>query len=100
MAELRIFESGSERRRRLRKSDFYIVEVATGSEAIDRVHGRDGDFDLMLLDLTIQGSSVQARRSWREAKLARPGIKVILTCTFTLVVDEQPGNMAHVRAAV
>ena len=43
----------------LRKSGLEVFEVASGSAAIELLRTRGGEFDLILLDLTIPGGSSQ-----------------------------------------
>jgi DNA-binding NtrC family response regulator len=64
----------------LRKSGLEVYEVASGSAAIDLLRARGGEIELILLDLTIPGSSSQEVVA--EAALARPDVKVILTSAY------------------
>jgi CheY-like chemotaxis protein len=57
----------------LRKSGLDVFEAATGSEAIDLLRARGGKFDVILLDLTIPGSTSQDVVG--EASLARPKLQ-------------------------
>lgn len=65
----------------LRKSGFKTVEAASGSVAIDLLRTRGGEIDLLLLDLTIPGSSSQEVVA--EAVRVRPDLKIILTSAYS-----------------
>jgi CheY-like chemotaxis protein len=65
----------------LRKSGFEAFEAASGSAAIDLLRSRGGEIGLILLDLTIPGSSSQEVLA--EAALVRPDLKVILTSAYS-----------------
>lgn len=66
--------------RMLRKSGLDVFEVASGSAAIDLLRARGGEIDLILLDLTIPGSSSQEIVA--EAALVQPDVKIILTSAY------------------
>jgi PAS domain S-box-containing protein len=68
----------------LRKAGLNVIEAGSGSEAIDLIHARGGEFDLILLDLTLPGRSSQEVAA--EAALARPGVKVVLTSAYSAEV--------------
>jgi CheY-like chemotaxis protein len=68
----------------LRKSGMDVFEAASGSEAIDLLRVRGGEFDLILLDVTIPGRSSQDVVT--EASLMRPGMKVVLTSAYSAEV--------------
>ena len=65
----------------LRKSGLETLEAPSGSAAIDLLRARRGEIDLILLDMTIPGSSSQEVLA--EAALARPDVKVILTSAYS-----------------
>jgi DNA-binding response OmpR family regulator len=65
----------------LRKSGEEALEAASGSAAIDLLRARGREIDLILLDLTIPGSSSQDVIA--EAARARPDVKVILTSAYS-----------------
>jgi two-component system, cell cycle sensor histidine kinase and response regulator CckA len=65
----------------LRKWGLEVVEAASGSTAIDLLRARGGEIDLMLLDLTIPGSSSQEVLA--EAAREQPNVKVILTSAYS-----------------
>jgi CheY-like chemotaxis protein len=65
----------------LRKSGLEAFEATSGSAAIDLLRARGGEIDLILLDLTIPGSSSQDVLA--EAALVRPDVKVILTSAYS-----------------
>jgi PAS domain S-box-containing protein len=64
----------------LRKSGFEVFEAGSGSAAIDLLRSRGGEIELILLDLTIPGSS--SHEVVAEAALVRPDVKVILTSAY------------------
>jgi PAS domain S-box-containing protein len=66
--------------RMLRKAGLEVFEAATGTEAIGLLRARGGGLDLILLDLTIPGSSSQ--EVIVEAEFARPDMKAILTSAY------------------
>jgi PAS domain S-box-containing protein len=61
----------------LRKSGLEVLEAGDGSAAIDLLRSRNGDIDVVLLDLTIPGASSQEVVD--QAAQTRSDIKVILT---------------------
>ncbi len=66
--------------RLLRKCGFKTFEAASGSAAIALLRTRGGDIDLLLLDLTIPGSS--SEEVVAEAAQARPAVKIVLTSAY------------------
>jgi two-component system, cell cycle sensor histidine kinase and response regulator CckA len=74
----------------LRKSGLEVFEAASGSAAIELLRARDGEIDLILLDLTIPGSS--SHEVVAEAALVRPDVKVILTSAYAEEVAMQMTN--------
>jgi PAS domain S-box-containing protein len=65
----------------LGRSGLETFEAANGTAAIDLLRASGGTIDLILLDLTIPGSSSQEVLA--EAALARPDVKVILTSAYS-----------------
>ncbi|HVE17268.1 MAG TPA: PAS domain-containing protein, partial [Chthoniobacterales bacterium] len=65
----------------LRSAGLAVFEAANGSDAIDLLHARGADIDLVLLDLTIPGSSSQEVVA--ETSQASPYVKVILTSAYS-----------------
>jgi two-component system cell cycle sensor histidine kinase/response regulator CckA len=61
----------------LRKWGFETLEAANGSAAIDLLHTKGGEIDLMLLDLTMPGPPSQEVLA--EAAVSQPKLKVVLT---------------------
>ena len=61
----------------LRKAGLEVFEAASGTDAIGLLRTKGGGIDLILLDLTIPGSS--SREVIAEAQLARPDMQAILT---------------------
>ena len=64
----------------LRKAGLEVFEAASGTDAIALLRARGGGLDLILLDLTIPGSSSQ--EVIVEAEFARPDMKAILTSAY------------------
>ena len=65
----------------LRKAGWETLEAANGTAAIDLLRASEVEIDLVLLDLTIPGSS--SLEVIDEAELARPDLKVILTSAYS-----------------
>ncbi len=65
----------------LRKSGFGVAEAASGSDAIDVLRTRGREFALILLDLTIPGSSSQEVVA--KASLVHPNVKVLLMSAYS-----------------
>ncbi len=65
----------------LRRAGFEVREASDGSAAIDLLRADGGTIDLMLLDMTMPGSSSSEVVS--EAVRARPEIRVILTSAYS-----------------
>jgi DNA-binding response OmpR family regulator len=65
----------------LRKAGLDVFEARSGSEAIDLLRARDGEFDLILLDLTLPGRSSQDVVT--EASLGCRDVKVILMSAYS-----------------
>ncbi len=64
----------------LRRQGFSVVEASDGSNAINLFRGHKNDIDVVLLDLTIPGTS--SREVILEARRLRPNIKVVLTSAY------------------
>jgi CheY-like chemotaxis protein len=65
----------------LRKSGFEVLEAANGSAAIDILHKRGREIDLMLLDMTMPGASTHEIVA--ELTKSRPDTRVILTSAYS-----------------
>jgi PAS domain S-box-containing protein len=65
----------------LHKWGFETLEADNGSAAIDLLHARKGEIDLILLDLTIPGASSQEVID--EAAVAQPNVKIVLTSAYS-----------------
>jgi CheY-like chemotaxis protein len=63
----------------LDKAGFNVIQVASGSEAIELLQGT-GEIDAILLDITIPGAPSQEVLA--EAVRVRPGIKITLTSAY------------------
>jgi CheY-like chemotaxis protein len=74
----------------LRKSGLEVFEAASGSAAINLLRARHDEIELILLDLTIPGSS--SHEVVAEAALLRPDVKVILTSAYAEEVAMQMTN--------
>jgi CheY-like chemotaxis protein len=82
----------------LRKSGLEVFEAASGSAAIDLLRARGGEIELILLDLSVPGSSSQEIVA--EAALARPDAKVILTSAYAEEVAMRMTNHPLVRGFI
>jgi len=71
----------------LRKSGMKAFEASNGSAAIDFLRARGAEIDLILLDLTIPGSSSQEVVA--EAAQTWPDVKVILTSAYSAELARQ-----------
>jgi PAS domain S-box-containing protein len=65
----------------LRKRGFAVVEAGDGCAAVDLFRSHQDHIDVILLDITIPGSS--SREVMAEARRIRPDIKVILTSAYS-----------------
>jgi two-component system cell cycle sensor histidine kinase/response regulator CckA len=65
----------------LRRSGFSVVEASDGSCAVDLFHRHRDDIDVILLDVTIPGTS--SREVILEAQRIRPDIKIIVTSAYS-----------------
>jgi CheY-like chemotaxis protein len=65
----------------LRKDGFEVLEAADGSFAVDLLRTNGQKIDVILLDMTIPGTS--SREVVSEAANLRPDIKVILTSAYS-----------------
>jgi PAS domain S-box-containing protein len=64
----------------LDKAGFKVIQVTSGSEAIERLHGT-GEIDAILLDITIPGAPSQEVLA--EVVRVRPSTKIILTSAYS-----------------
>jgi two-component system cell cycle sensor histidine kinase/response regulator CckA len=64
----------------LRKKGFSVIEASDGSTAIDLLRTHIDDLDVVLLDVTIPGTS--SRQILEEARRIRPNLKVILSSAY------------------
>jgi PAS domain S-box-containing protein len=65
----------------LRKHGLTIIEASDGWAAIELIHKREQDIDLLLLDMTIPGAS--STEVFAEAQRIRPEAKIILTTAYS-----------------
>jgi len=64
----------------LRKTGYSVIEAADGSVAMDLIRAHPDGIDLLLLDITIPGTS--SREVFEHAKRLRPELEVILTSAY------------------
>ncbi len=64
----------------LRRKGFSVLEARDGSVAMDLVHRDQVQLDVILLDVTLPGTS--SREVFIEALRARPNVKVILSSAY------------------
>ncbi len=65
----------------LRRKGFSVIEATDGTAAIDLIHARKDDIDMMLLDVTLPGSS--SREVLEQARHIRPHLKVVITSAYS-----------------
>jgi two-component system cell cycle sensor histidine kinase/response regulator CckA len=65
----------------LRKSGFSVIEASDGSSAVELFRSHRDDIDVILLDVTIPGTS--SREVILEAQRIRPDIKIIVTSAYS-----------------
>jgi two-component system, cell cycle sensor histidine kinase and response regulator CckA len=61
----------------LRKKGFSVIEANDGTTALELLRAHKDDIDLLLLDVTLPGSS--SREVFEEVKHLRPDLPVIVT---------------------
>jgi DNA-binding NtrC family response regulator len=64
----------------LTKKGFSVIEARDGSSAMDLLRTHKDDLDVVLLDVTLPGTS--SREIYEEAGRIRPGLKVVLTSAY------------------
>ena len=64
----------------LRKKGFSVIEASTGTAALDLIRAHNDHIDLMLLDITLPGTS--PLEVYEEAKRLRPDVRVIVTSAY------------------
>jgi two-component system cell cycle sensor histidine kinase/response regulator CckA len=82
----------------LRREDFSVIEAADGTIAINLVREHTGQIDLMLLDMTIPGTSSQ--EVFLEARRLRPNIKIILVTAYSRDMAIQSFDLTQVAGFV
>jgi len=65
----------------LRRTGHNVLEASDGSEAMDLLRAHKNDIDVVLLDLTIPGTS--SREVFEETQRVRRGLKVIVTSAYS-----------------
>jgi two-component system cell cycle sensor histidine kinase/response regulator CckA len=61
----------------LRRTGLSVLEASDGSAALDVMRARKDDIDVLLLDITLPGTS--SREVYDEARRLRPDLRVIVT---------------------
>ena len=64
----------------LRRKGFSVIEASDGSAAMDLLRTHIDDLDVILLDVTLPGTS--SRHIFEEAQRIRPNLKVILSSAY------------------
>jgi two-component system cell cycle sensor histidine kinase/response regulator CckA len=64
----------------LRRKGFSVIEASDGSTAMDLLRTHIDDLDVILLDVTLPGTS--SRHIFEEAQRIRPNLKVILSSAY------------------
>jgi len=82
----------------LRKSGFVVFEAADGSAAIKALRAQPAALDLVLLDMSIPGSS--SLEVLREVSRLRPEIKVVLTSAYSREMVAFPSDAPPVSAFI
>jgi DNA-binding NtrC family response regulator len=82
----------------LRREGFNVIEADDGSAAVDLFRRHDREIDLVLLDLTIPGTTSTA--VVEEAARIRPDIRVILTSAYGRDMAGATANAAQVRGFI
>jgi two-component system, cell cycle sensor histidine kinase and response regulator CckA len=67
--------------RALRKNGYSLLESSDGSAAIDLLRRMKDEIDVILLDVTLPGTS--SREVFEEAMRVRPNIKIVLTSAYS-----------------
>ena len=65
----------------LRKKGFSVIEANDGTAAVDLIHARKDEIDMMLLDVTLPGLS--SREVFEQARHLRPHLKVVITSAYS-----------------
>lgn len=82
----------------LRKRGFTVLEAGDGRAAMDLFRARNGDAEVILLDMTLPG--MPARDVIAEAERIRPGVNVIITTAFRWETGAPAVADRHVRAFI
>ena len=64
----------------LRKTGYSVIETADGSAAMEVIQAQDSPIDVLVLDITIPGTS--SREVYEEAKRLRPKMRMIVTSAY------------------
>jgi PAS domain S-box-containing protein len=76
----------------LRKSGFSVMEASDGSVAMDLLHTRKDEIDVVLLDVTLPG--IASREVFEETQKIRSDLKVIVTSAYSKeMVDASFGGL-------
>jgi PAS domain S-box-containing protein len=81
--------------RMLRKTGHQVIETGDGSSAMEAIHSHKGPIDVLLLDITLPGTS--SREVYEEARRLRPEMKTIATSAYgeDFAVKSFPGKIDH-----
>jgi DNA-binding response OmpR family regulator len=82
----------------LRRTGFEVFEAADGATAIDFLHDKGGEIDIVLLDATIPGPSFD--EVIFEAVSARPEVKVVLTSAYSQEMVTPSVRYPQIRAFI
>jgi PAS domain S-box-containing protein len=82
----------------LRRSGFEVFEAGNGSAAIDLLRATGSKIDLLLLDMTIPGST--SREVIAEYSRTRPDSKVILTSAYSEEMARATISMPQIRGFI
>jgi two-component system, cell cycle sensor histidine kinase and response regulator CckA len=82
----------------LRKKGFSVVEAGDGSAAVDFLRAHKDNVDVMLLDMTIPGTS--SREVLEEVGRTRPSVKVILTSAYSREMAAQSLDAVQVTGFI
>lgn len=82
----------------LSKLGFSVVEAGDGSKAIELFRGHKDDIDVVLVDLTIPGTS--SREIILEARRIRPNVRVLVTSAYGHEMARQSLGSPHINGFI
>ena len=65
----------------LRKKGFAVIEASDGSSALEQFRAHTDEIDIILLDITLPGTS--SREVFEQSLRLRPALKIILTSAYS-----------------